>query len=199
MNITEAANIALGHLGTARLYDIEENTVAAEQVRRFLVMARRETLRQFPWNFARARASLARSAVAPEFGWAAAYPLPADYLQLLEVNGQPAGAGDAEYEVEGASILTDETRCEIRYIRDVEAVSRWCPNFLALYAYELAKLLAPSFTTDTGVIAQLEQLAGPARERAREANSLETRARVLREDPGASDYQRARMGCHFLA
>ena len=53
-------NMALGWVGTRTVAAENENTQEAVQCRLFWDNARRQVLRDFPWNFARRRARLAR-------------------------------------------------------------------------------------------------------------------------------------------
>lgn len=196
---TTLANLALGHLGAARITDLSENTVAAEHIRRMWDTTRDQLLRAYPWNFAIKRLALSASSTAPAFGWAYAYPLPGDCIRVLEVNGCQAGVGNVPYEVESGQVLSDMIQCKVRYLRRVEQVSAWDPLFCELFGYELAKAIAPSFTLQTSAIAQLDALAQPARMRAEEANASETRPRVIAYHDRPSPYEAARYGSHFPA
>ena len=71
-------NRALGFLGARGVAAEQENTPEALQCRLYWDTARRQVLRDFPWNFAQRRAWLAPQALpegyAPEFGFAYALP-----------------------------------------------------------------------------------------------------------------------------
>jgi hypothetical protein len=194
---TTLANLALGHLGMARITDLSERTVAAEHVRRMWGTTRDQLLRAYPWNFAIKRVALSASAVRPAFGWAAAYPLPSDCLRVLSVNGFASGVGSVPYEVEAGEVLANFAVCQLRYIRRIEQVSAWDATFCELFGYELAKAIAPSFTLQTSAIGQLDALAQPARIKAEEANAAETRPRVIGYHDRMSGYDAARRGGGF--
>ena len=194
---TTLANLALGHIGVARIADLAENTVAAEHVRRMWDTTRDSLLRAYPWNFAAKRLQLTASATAPAFEWAYAYPLPSDCLAVLSVNGAAGGVGNVPFVVEGQEILTDLTTCKIRYLRRVEQVSAWDATFNELFGYELAKAIAPSFTLQTSAIQMLDALAQPARRVAEESNAAETRPRVIQYNQRMDSYTAARLGAGF--
>ncbi len=197
MTETTLANLALGHIGMARIMDLSENTVTAEHVRRMWDATRDNLLRAYPWNFAVRRVQLTASATAPAFEYSYAYPLPSDYLRVLEVNGCPPGVGSVPYEIEGVEVLTNLTTCKLRYLRRIEQVSAWDANFCELFGYELAKSIAPSFTLQTSTIQMLDALAQPARARAEESNAAETMTRVIPYHERPDAYTAARWGAGF--
>lgn len=100
---TSIANSALVLLGQKRINSLEESSKTAILLKDRFDDVRDEVLRMHPWNFATKRASLAKSAVAPTWGFANSFELPADCLRLLEVEN-PAGY---PYRVEGREIVTD--------------------------------------------------------------------------------------------
>lgn len=191
---TDLANLALGHLGNARITDLSEPTVAAEHCRRMWDTCRDALLRQYPWNFASRRVRLPVLSAAPEFEWQRQYQLPSDCLKVLEVNGCPSGVGVTPWQVEGSAILTDFSDCRLKYTRRVEQVSAWDATFQELFGYELAKAIAPSLTLQASSIQMLDQLAAPARARAQEANATETKPRVIGANDRMGGYQAARCG-----
>ena len=195
---TDLANLALGHLGCARISDLEETSVAAEHCRRMWDNCRDRLLRQYPWNFAIRRARLTPLAQIPEFEWARAWQLPGDCLKVLEVNGCPAGVGNTPFQLEGQAILSNFGDCRLKYIRRVEGVSSWDAAFCELFSYELAKDIAPSFTLQPSIIQMLDQLAAPARSRAQESNASETKPRVIGYFDRVTAYDAARMGYPLL-
>lgn len=194
---TTIANVALGHLGVARITELADPSPAAEHCRRMWDTTRDNLLRAYPWNFAIKRIQLTASATAPPFGWAYAYPLPSDCLRALEVNGCPPGVGSVPYEIEGTEILTDLTTCKLRYLRKVEQVSLWSADFCELFGYELAKSIAPSLSLQTSSIQLLDALSAPARSRAQATNSAETKTRVIGYSDRPSAWEGARHGAHF--
>ena len=107
---TDICNLALGHLGEARITSLEEDSVAARACALHYVNVRDEVLRSHRWNFAQDRKVLAALQDPPEFGWSRQYQLPLNCLRVLEVNGSEAGdVLGSEYIVEGRRILTNSS------------------------------------------------------------------------------------------
>ena len=72
-------NRALGFLGTRTVASERENTPEALQCRLYWDSARRQTLRDFPWNFAQRRS------------WLARLPLPEGFRARVPLRLRPAG------------------------------------------------------------------------------------------------------------
>jgi len=95
-------NMALAEIGRgAEIVSLDEKSEAARACRRRYPYARDAVLRSYDWNFATRRASLPASADKPAFGYAAAFPLPADCLLVRAVHN----AGNVPWEVEQRAIL----------------------------------------------------------------------------------------------
>jgi len=179
---TELCNVALGHIGQARIADIGERSPAAEHCRRMFDHVRRLCLRDHDWNFAIGRESLTALSTPPPFGFSAAYQLPADCLRVLAINGQPAGVRGTQWEVEGRTVLINADAAQLRYIRDADDVTQWDSIFQSYFSYRLAAAVAPSFRIDPQAGLQLEQMAAAVRASAQEADNVETAPRVTRLD-----------------
>jgi len=93
---------------------------------------------EHPWTFAKKRAALPASAVAPEWGFARAFPVPADFLRLLAVDG--AASVSLEADASGAqAILTDaEAPLPILYLATVADPGRLPPHFVEALSSKLA-------------------------------------------------------------
>lgn len=179
MTETEIANLALAHIGEARITDLNAQTVAAQHVRRMWTPTRERLLREHHWNFAtRYGVPLARLSAAPAHTFAYAYQLPGDCLRVLTVNGIPAGTSRSTHSITGTQLLTNQSEAKIEYIANVVTCSEWDPSFVELFACELAAAIIPSFRLDPAAAAPLKQLAELARSRAMEADAVETKPRV---------------------
>lgn len=104
--------------------------------------ARRHCLSIGTWNFAKKRIILARSATDPVFDYAAAFPLPADYIKILSNGGDTEYLAECDFDIEGDYLLTlnvsDDDTVKIRYIYDHKVVSKWSAPFCSMVAYKLA-------------------------------------------------------------
>lgn len=151
---TDICNQALAHFGQSRITDISQTTgngaVPAEACREFWDTARKSTLRAAPWNFCGERASLTASATAPLFHWQFAYPLPSDFMRLVSVNRVLAGTKLTNWVVEGQSLLTNQSKAEIVYVKDVPLTGTWPEDFVSCFSFKLAALVAPRLMADGG-------------------------------------------------
>lgn len=179
---TELANMALAHLGQARISDFSERSPAAEHCRRAFDHVRRLCLRDYDWNFAIRRATLTAAEATPEFDWGYEYPLPSDCLRVISVNQRPGGTRLTDYAVEGRAILSNSADCRVRYIRDVTDPTLWDSMFSSYFCYRLAAAIAPSLRLDPAAGQQMEQMAAAIRDQAREADAVESEPRVTRLD-----------------
>lgn len=179
---TELCNLALAHLGQARISDYSERSPAAEHCRRAFDHTRRLCLRDYDWNFAIRRTTLTAADAAPAFDWGYSYPLPEDCLRVLGVNQRPGGTRLTDYAIEGRAILSNAATCQVRYVADATDVSDWDAVFCSYFAYRLAAAIAPSLRLDPQAGQQMEQMAAAIREQAREADAVESQPRVTRLD-----------------
>lgn len=188
---TALANIALGHIGKAPISDIDERSPEAQTVKQHWDLARDELLRQKAWKFATKRATLAALSATPEFEWAYAWQLPSDYIRAIEFNGRQAGTGEAGFDVEGTSLLTNDACAKLKYVARIEQVSAWDAGFCAAFALLLAAAVAPSISSAQGLGANLRQRGEMAAMQAFGPDNHEARARAVLATSG-SGYLAAR-------
>lgn len=154
---TSIANRALQMLGAASILALTDNSKEARESTRCYDACRRAELRAHPWNFAFRRALLAPSADAPSFGFAYAFPLPADCLRVPLPNDF-----DLDWEIEGRAILTNSTNSPwsadvpagdgaslaLRYVADIEDASlfdaAFCEVLAARMAVEMCEVITQS-------------------------------------------------------
>lgn len=185
MTQTELANIALGHIGSALIQSIDEVSPAAQHCRRMWNLTRDALLRERPWNFALKRSALSRLGDAPSFGYDSAYALPADYILAVAWNGREAGTGDAEFDIEGATLLADSQsdgdteQAELRYVFRCEQVTAWDASFCRAFSFALAAAIAPSLSSSAGLADSLLNKAEAVTMKAFGPDNLETRPRVV--------------------
>lgn len=117
---TDICNFALGLVAEERIGAITDATEPARLCLLHLDQTVREVLRRQNWRSCRKRAALVQSATAPAFGWDYAYPLPVDWVRTVAFNEiDPQMVTRDLFEIEGRSLLTDETTANILYIYDV--------------------------------------------------------------------------------
>jgi hypothetical protein len=156
---TDICNLALGHLGEARITSLEEDSVAARACALHYRMTRDQVLRSHRWNFAQTRAVLSRMDSGPAFGWSYQYELPADCVRVLEVNDSEAGdVITDEYLIEGRVLLTNAGSVNLVYLRRIEDVSQFDMLFVDVLAVKLAMVLSETIRGTTAKSAELAQM-----------------------------------------
>lgn len=151
-SLTEACNLALGHIGVSKeIQNVEtEQSKEAAACRRFSEAARKATLRDADWPFATKTLALALVIEDPTDEWAFSYAYPSDCLKARRI---PSGfwpetraqrisfrlAHTATQEV----IYTNQDDASLEYTVDVTDPSRWPSDFLLAYSYRLAMYIAP--------------------------------------------------------
>jgi len=157
---TGICKLALDLLQGGSVSDISSPTTSIEEVcNRWYDHTRRKLLRQHSWNFATRRAELAASSTAPLFGASKQFPVPADFVRLLQVvdeDGRIIGA-DAYYFENGQLMLrwADDAILRIIYITDEEDVTKFDDLFIDLLAVEIALSIAYLVTQNNSNIERL--------------------------------------------
>lgn len=168
---TEIANRALDAIGAEAIGSINDLTKPAQLCNRLFSPLRDSLLRQHPWNFATARATLPALAVAPAWGFANAYQLPADYMRIVRLN---VSDPTTPYKVEGGIIVTDYgAPLQILYIQSFDDVGRFDPLFTDALVLALARDLAKPLANDTQLRGQLAADFQGALRTARSADAAE--------------------------
>lgn len=190
----QVVNAALVFLGEAPLISETDDVPAADVVRAQWSFVRRAELAAHPWQFATRRVKLGASADVPAFGWERAFPLPADYLRLLElpslgwdwvrpIGEEPRGVtGVPAFELEGNQVLANvEAPLPCRYVFDQVDHAKWHPLFAEAMAYRFAVILAEpvvqSNTRRETAMFELDRTIA----RARRVNAIQRPPRLLRD------------------
>lgn len=136
------ANRALTKLGADRILLLTDETQAARTINSMFEDVRDAEVRRYRWKFAIKRATLPALAEAPAWGYKYQYPLPADYLGLVQVNEFYVRSGvkyKAAWSVEAGNILCDfEAPLKLRYMSRVENPAAFDPLFIEVFACKLA-------------------------------------------------------------
>jgi len=138
----DICNRALSRVGEARITSLTDDTKQARACNGAYTHVRDEVLRAHPWNAAIARASLAKLATSPAFGYDDEYQLPADCLRVVEVYDTTL-----PWVVEGKKLLSDEgSPLSIRYVRREEDPNQWDSLLVSAVAARLAMELCEELT-----------------------------------------------------
>ncbi len=118
-SVVDICNRALQKLGAKRITSLEQDSRNARSCNVAYPSVRDSELRAHPWNCAIKRATLAADATAPDWGRAASFQLPSDFLRKAPPYPED-NYPDIDYQIEGRKILTDET--DVLYLRYVAQI-----------------------------------------------------------------------------
>lgn len=181
----QIVNQALTKLGAARITSMEDGTNSARVMSAIYDIKRDAELAANPWTFAIKRAALPASTTAPAFGWAYAYPLPSDFLSLVQVGEDftfyESDTG-ALFEVEGGSVLTDESSpLDVRYVYRVTNPGLYPALFVEALACRLAAEACEQITQNQSKSEAAWAQYKQALRQARRTNAIEQPPRLLPE------------------
>jgi len=154
-------NIALDYIGGERVANIDSPTTDTEMIMsRQYDTVRQETLREYVPNFAKLRASIPRVSTTPEFDFTDAYQLPNNFIRLLSVGGssEEYQFETGQYDLSENYLLANnggESSIDIRYVADIEDVSKWDSGFRSLVSIKLAIAVCVQITDDARKAAYL--------------------------------------------
>lgn len=141
MTITKVSicNEALSMIGAKTIQSFDDNTENARRCASVYDSSRRALLRMHPWSFAKKRAQLAPVTTHPSFGYGHAFPLPKDFIRIVD-------AGEINYEFEGRHILADTNLINLVYVSDNDNEQTWDSLFSECMALYLVNKLAKPIT-----------------------------------------------------
>lgn len=147
----DIANLALTKLGATRITSLLDDTKQARAVNAIYEIERDALLSEHPWSFAIKRAQIPATTTPPSFGWAYTYPLPADYLKIVQVGDLWAfydnGDAGALFDVEDSAIVTDEASpLKLRYVCRVTNPGLFSSTFVIALAARLRSGVAEELT-----------------------------------------------------
>jgi hypothetical protein len=150
------ANLSLSKIGEDdQIVDPDQDSHAARSVAAVWNAVRRAVLREGKWNFAITRAELTAQNLAmiptppSPYPYANRFPVPADFIRLVEVLGPSTTVENYRYERK--AVLADtEGPVYIRYVADVEETGEWDDLFVAAFSARLAFQIADRITGDRG-------------------------------------------------
>lgn len=158
---TDICNLALGHLGNyGTITNIDTPTNAKERTfNLWYDITRQDVLKRTMPNFALSRRVIAALETTIPFGYSYAFEYPTDCLKILGF-GEIADTGDYIYSVEGGVIYTDdewEDGLQLRFVKDIEDVTLFSPEFKMVLSYALASNVALDITQDINKKNMLEK------------------------------------------
>lgn len=177
-SVVEISNKALNKLGHGPITSLADGTKAANLCSRNWEQIRDQVLRDHPWNFAVKRAALAADSTPPAWGFGQQFPLPADCLRLLEIDGYEK----TEWQLEGRSILANDTVLRIRYVARITDPNVYDVMFVDAVATRLAMELCEPLTQSNQKIQALAELYDDSLTRAKRVDAQENPPARFEED-----------------
>lgn len=157
--ICNLANSRLGGMGSVENIDNPEKDTEVVYSKWYDV-SRRTALRQMMPSFAKKRALWARVAgYTPAFGYQYAYKYSKSCLKILGVGNLYEKSNN--YVVEDGYILTNEyyeKGLPVRYIYDVEDISKFSDDFISLFAWILARDVCLELTDSPEKFSMIENI-----------------------------------------
>lgn len=189
MAAVDICNSAIIRLRGNVLNSLDDSSKEAKTCKSLYDITRREVLRSHAWNFAIARASLAKDADAPLFEFSNKFVLPNDCLRVLYTDAQIDKKGNGfglpfsgnsynfarpdAYKIEGNYLLTNSDNAKICYIQDVEATGLFDSVFEEALALKLAVALCVAISGDLQLKQQLMNNYIDILQKAQQSNSQE--------------------------
>jgi hypothetical protein len=131
-------NSALIKIGKATIVSFDEGSPGANFINNRYTDCRDELLRMHPWNFAMARAALARLAEVPAFEYSYFYQLPTDWMRTIGAFDNDTGKGHLDYQEEDGMLATNAESVYLKYVYKVTDPNAMTPDFREALAYRLA-------------------------------------------------------------
>lgn len=180
---TQIAQMACVLLGTRQVTSLDDTAnKAARELAAVWDVRRDACLRARMWRFALARRAVAKDPDAPAFGFNYRYPVPANFLRLVQVND--AWSPDmvdyrtgetAPWQLEAGFILTDlGSPLKMRFIQKMNEAADWDPCFASYFAGDIAWHACEAITASSAKKADCERHMMMSLEEANRANAIET-------------------------
>ncbi len=170
-------NSALVKVGAARISSISQDTKSAKLLNAIYEQVRDSVLRAHPWSFATKRATLAPTAVVPEWGFDFEYDLPNDYLGFMRTH-----PSDIDYVIEDDKIRTNESELNVLYTYQNVDESSYDAAFAEAFAWKLAAEIAYNLTQSVTLADACEKKYRSELAQARYANGVEDPTPSLEAD-----------------
>ena len=149
-------NKALAHLGERPITSLSEGTTASDTADAIFDLLVRECLAEYPWKFARTRATLAPTGVTPPFEWDHEFLLPTDFIQIVKT--YPEFPQTFAHHIEDGKLYTNLSNPQIKYVRYIAEPARYSSGFIAALALLIAFHIAPRVADNERKTQQLYEL-----------------------------------------
>ena len=180
-SVVDICNEAMDLLGAATITALTENSKEARLCNRRFETVRDAVIRAHPWNVAITRATLAKDATAPAFGFTNQFTLPTDpyCLRVLSFWNSNVDSDVAAYDsqvmfkIEGRKVLSNEGSCKITYLARVTDTEQYDSLLSSTIAHKLAAETAYAITGSNSVTQGMQQLYELRLKEARSIDAME--------------------------
>lgn len=146
MSEVSICNQALSWLREAPIISLDDPSAKAGVCKLNYYPVRDAVLEAHNWTFAIGRYNLAPLSEAPEFRYSKAYTIPVEVLRVISVNEQDMNDPTRDWQVEGDSIVSNESSCKVKAVVRVEDPDKFSALFTQAFAARLAADMAISIT-----------------------------------------------------
>lgn len=163
---TEICQLSQSRLGNISLVsDIDNPETPAEKAyAKWYDVCREDLLKTLMPNFALCRIIVPRLAEKPAFGWAFAYQYPNDCLKVLGIGETQSKENNLSVETlpSGTMAILSDDDCPsgmpIRFIRNIQDVGKFSPEFIMLLSWALAYNCCIEITKDYDKLNYIEKV-----------------------------------------
>ena len=152
-------NLALSWLAGNLIISLDDDINEAKLCKANYELSRDAVLEAMAWTFATKRYRLTPETVAPAWGYAQQFTIPADVITLLEVSGnadEPNGANDLDWRREGNLILCDVDVVYVKALFKQTDPIRFPPNFVQALAARIAAEICIPLTESESLMKAME-------------------------------------------
>lgn len=187
INTIKICNMAILHVGGNKISSLNDNSVEARICEVHYDQARDKVLEDKDWTFAVSRAEIVQNAVDPVFGYQGSFTLPTDCIRVMEVWESADNtmfrdrSNPLEWEKEENNISANtQGSVFIRYIKRIEATSRYSAGFVDALSLYLAHKLAVPIAQSSKLQTDMMNLYLRSLKDAANADGLQGRSRRIR-------------------
>jgi hypothetical protein len=164
----DVCNLALLRINQSSISSLDEDSLQGKACRQNFDQSRSSLLSQYNWTFAIDRAPL--NEVPDGNGnppyipleYSRRFTLPQGFLRLVAVYNSTnqkliaINGVKRPYLLEGGYLLTDQSECKIKYIKDMKEIPKFSPLFIDCFVLDLAIRLSKFFNDSSAYLQQLQ-------------------------------------------
>ena len=188
--VTVANQALVEHLGQDPIVGFDDGTTESKAVNTLYENIRKEVIREHPWKCIQTRVNLTFASPTPAFLYSRGYPLPADFMRIVDVYEGEIALKSGWKKENGRILITSDGPLQLVYVFDSEDTNEWDSLLTSCVSARLALALAPKLNPDkkdtvAGMWKELQSQA--KRVNAQDGNSI---------SPSIDSWVAARFGSH---